>query len=59
MSRKRASYPTKRTMNLFYKPDRTTKPATIALYILFGLVCILGLSYSNHSLQAFWRCSCA
>ena len=44
MSRKRASYPTKRTMNLFYKPDRTTKPATIALYILFGLVCILGLS---------------
>ena len=31
-------------MNLFYKPDRTTKPATIALYVLFALVCLLGLS---------------
>jgi len=31
-------------MNLFYKPDRTTKPATIALYVLFVLVCLLGLS---------------
>lgn len=30
-------------MNLFYKPDRTTKPATIALYVLFALVCLLGL----------------
>ncbi len=34
----------KRTMNLYYKPDRTTKPATIALYVLFVLVCLLGLS---------------
>ena len=33
----------KRTMNLFYKPDRTTKPATIALYTLFAVVCLLGL----------------
>jgi len=33
----------KRTMNLYYKPDRTTKPATIALYVLFVLVCLLGL----------------
>lgn len=33
----------KRTMNLFYKPDRTTRPATIALYVLFVLVCMLGL----------------
>jgi len=31
-------------MNLFYKPDRTTKPATIALYVLFFLTCLLGLS---------------
>jgi len=31
-------------MNLYYKPDRTTKPATIALYVLFVLVCLLGLS---------------
>lgn len=44
MSRKRDIYPTKRTMNLFYKPDRTTRPATIALYVLFALTCLLGLS---------------
>ena len=44
MSRRKASYPEKRTMNLFFKPDRTTKPATIALYVLFLLVLLLGLS---------------
>ena len=43
MSRKTA-YPTKTSMNLFYKPDRTTKPSTIALYVLFVLVLMLGLS---------------
>lgn len=43
MSRRKAAYPVKRSMNLFYKPDRTTKPATIALYVLFVLVCLLGL----------------
>lgn len=41
---KKDRYPKKRTMNLFYKPDRTTKPATVALYVLFALVCLLGLS---------------
>ena len=41
---KKAKYPTKTSMNLFYKPDRTTKPSTIALYVLFVLVCLLGLS---------------
>lgn len=40
---KKTAYPVKRSMNLFYKPDRTTKPATIALYVLFVLVCLLGL----------------
>lgn len=44
MKRKTASYPVKRTMNLYYKPDRTTKPATIALYVLFALAVLLGLS---------------
>lgn len=44
MSKKRENYPTKRTMNLFYKPDKTTKPATIALYVLFAFACLLGLS---------------
>lgn len=43
MSRRNAAYPAKRSMNLFYKPDRTTKPATVALYVLFALVCLLGL----------------
>ena len=43
MSRKSA-YPTKTSMNLFYKPDRTTRPATAALYVLFVLTCLLGLS---------------
>lgn len=44
MSRRKADYPIKRSMNLYYKPDRTTKPATAALYILFALTCLLGLS---------------
>lgn len=44
MRRKTASYPVKKTMNLYYKPDRTTKPATAALYVLFVLVLLLGLS---------------
>ena len=41
---KKANYPAKRTMNLYYKPDRTTRPATIALYVLFVLTILLGLS---------------
>lgn len=41
---KKSKYPTKTSMNLFYKPDRTTKPSTIALYVLFTLVLLLGLS---------------
>ena len=41
---KKSAYPTKTSMNLFYKPDRTTRPATIALYVLFVLTCLLGLS---------------
>lgn len=42
--KKKAVYPTKTSMNLFYKPDRTTKPSTVALYALFALVCLLGLA---------------
>lgn len=41
---KRIRYPEKRNMNLFYRPDRTTKPATIMLYVMFTAVCMLGLS---------------
>lgn len=42
--KKKASYPTKRSMNLYYKPDRTTKPSTTALYILFAVAVLLGLA---------------
>ena len=38
---KAGAIPVKRTMNLYYKPDRTTGPATAALYILFGLTLLL------------------
>lgn len=41
---KKTAYPAKRQMNLYYRPDRTTKPATVALYILFALAVLLGLS---------------
>lgn len=44
MSRQKASYPAKQSMNLFYKPDRTTRPATIALYVLFAATLLLGFS---------------
>ena len=44
MGKKLKGVPTKRTMNLYFKPDRTTKPATVALYVLFVLVVLLGLS---------------
>ena len=44
MSRRKRAYPAKRTMNLFYKPARTTKPSTVALSVLFALTCLLGLS---------------
>ena len=43
MNRKE-TYPTKTTMNLYYKPDRTTKPSTIALYALFAAVVLLALA---------------
>lgn len=42
--KKQNKYPSKRNMNLYYKPDRTTVPATIALYVLFALAVLLGLS---------------
>lgn len=41
---KREIYPTKRSMNLYFKEDQTTAPATAALYILFALVVLLALS---------------
>ena len=38
---KKIVLPDKRTMNLYYKPDRTTRPATIALYVMFVLSLLL------------------
>ena len=38
---KKIVLPDKRTMNLYYKPDKTTRPATIALYVLFALSLLL------------------
>lgn len=43
MNRKE-TYPTKTTMNLYYKLDRTTKPSTISLYALFAAVVLLALA---------------
>lgn len=40
-SRKKTVYPEKRRMNLYFKEDRTTVPATIALYVLFAAVLCL------------------
>lgn len=42
--KRKAVYPTKTSMNLFYRLDRTTKPSTVALYALFALACLLLLS---------------
>ncbi len=36
-------YPQKRYLNLYYKEDKTTLPATIALYVVFVLVIVLAL----------------
>jgi hypothetical protein len=41
---KRDSYPSKKHMNLYFKPDKTSKPATVGLYILFILVLILAFA---------------
>lgn len=44
MGKKKKLMPVKRTMNLYFKTDRSEKPATIALYVLLGLVVTLGLA---------------
>ena len=38
---KKDTYPTKSTINLYYKEDKTTRPSTIALYVLFFAVVAL------------------
>ena len=39
--KKRRTYPTKTTKNLYFRENRGTKPATILLYVLFVLVLLL------------------
>lgn len=41
---KKEIYPTKKRMNLYFKVDRTTAPATAALYISFVVVVLVALS---------------
>ena len=43
VARKKIVYPTKRSMNLYFKVARTTAPATAALYVLFAAAVLLGL----------------
>lgn len=42
--KKKTVYPTKHSMNLYFKVDKTTAPATIALYTLFVLVVLFAMS---------------
>lgn len=41
---KKEIYPTKKRMNLYFKVDRTTAPATATLYISFVMVVLVALS---------------
>ncbi len=40
---KKIVYPTKRSMNLYYKEDRTTAASTVGLYVLFAAVVLFAL----------------
>jgi len=42
--KKKDVYPSKTTINLYYKEDKTTRPSTIALYALFIAVVLLAVS---------------
>lgn len=44
MRNKKEAYPQKRSLNLYYKVDKTTKPATMSLYVLLVIVIILGVA---------------
>ena len=42
--KKKDVYPSKKVINLYYKEDKTTRPSTIALYVLFIAVVMLALA---------------
>ena len=41
--KKKNNIPSKKVINLYYKEDKTTRPSTIALYVLFILVVMLAV----------------
>lgn len=41
IGKKKDVYPSKKVLNLYYKEDKTTRPSTIALYVLFIAVVFL------------------
>ena len=43
-TKKNALYPSKTTINLYVKEDKTSRPSTIALYVLFIAVVLLALT---------------
>ena len=43
MKKNKNKIPSKKVMNLYYKEDKTTRPSTIALYVLFILVIMLAV----------------
>jgi len=43
IKKNKSKIPSKKVMNLYYKEDTTTRPSTIALYVLFILVVILAV----------------
>ena len=54
---KKETYPTKKRMNLYFKVDRTTAPATAALYISFVVVVLVAFSMfllNEKDLETTW-----
>ena len=43
IKKNKSKIPSKKVMNLYYKEDKTTRPSTIALYVLFLLVVMLAV----------------
>lgn len=43
IKKNKSKIPSKKVMNLYYKEDKTTRPSTIALYVLFILVIMLAV----------------
>ena len=44
IGKKKDVYPSKKVLNLYYKEDKTTRPSTIALYVLFFAVVLLAVA---------------